>query len=107
MYTFAILIVLSAVVWKVTDLIVPDHRNRMLGTFVALVLGVAAAEALQWNLFEAWGQDISAGWLGVVFAGLGIGAGAGMMQSIARMVDALLDAEEAVVHSMEERRAAA
>ncbi len=106
MYPFAILLLLGAVAWKAADLVYPRRDPRWVLTLVALALGVLFAEILQWDVFAAWGQDITADWLGVLFSGLIIGGVGGVFQSLARFFQALMEAEEAVVHSLEERRAA-
>lgn len=98
MYEFGILWLLAMVAWKLGDLVnLWAVHNRRLETLVSFGLGVGAAEALQWNLFDAYGQDITAAWLGVLGSGLIIGAAATVLRTTSQLAHALIHRVDAEV----------
>lgn len=91
MYEFGIFWFLALLTLKAGDLVnLWAVRNRPLETLVLLAAGVGAAEALQWNLFGAYAQDITAAWLGVVGTGLVIGAAAGLLRTVSLFAHAIM-----------------
>lgn len=107
MYEFAVFWLLALAVWKVGDLVnLWSVRNRPLETLVLLALGVGAAEALQWNILEAYGQDVTAVWVGVIATGLGVGAAASVLRTGSAMLHALIHRVDADVLPFDSHKAA-
>lgn len=107
MYEFAVFWLLALAVWKVGDLVnLWAVRNRPLETLVLLALGVGAAEALQWNILEAYGQDVTAVWVGVIATGLGVGAAASVLRTGSAMLHALIHRVDADVLPFDSHKAA-
>jgi len=108
MYEFGILWLIALAVWKAGDLInLSAVRIHALETLLVLALGIGATEALQWNIFAAYGQNITAGWLGILGGGLIVGAAAAALRTGSQLVSARLQqADGEVIHSDFRRRAA-
>lgn len=91
MYEFSLFVFLAFVVWKAGDLInLPAVRIRPLETLVYFGAGVGLAEALQWNLFEQYGQAVTASWLGILLTGFAVGAAGSAIRTVSDLAHAVI-----------------
>jgi hypothetical protein len=76
MYNFAIVAMLGLAVWKFVGMLLGFLGRDLDGhvkAFVTLVMGVVAAELLDYHLYAGWGASFRNAWMDPVFTGLTIG----------------------------------
>ncbi len=91
MYHFAIVAMLGLAVWKFVGMVLGFAGRDLDGhikAFVTLVLGIAAAELLDYHLYASFGTTFRSSWMDPVFSGLTIGGMAYVWHNVLGMVEA-------------------
>ncbi len=74
MYVFATVVLLGLAVWALS--MIGERVFSLAAEFWAaafVILGIGAAWLAGFNLFQLWGIDVRAGWIGVTLSGVAMG----------------------------------